>query len=63
MNVLRILGGTAALGGFILMLGGVGTLEMDETLQGWAMLPPILISIMGIVSCAAGLLLLNHIDD
>jgi len=60
MKLLNIIGGVLTLGGFFLMMGSVGTLEVDNSIVGWMMLPYILMSIIGVISMASGVAILNH---
>lgn len=60
MKLLNIIGGVLTIGGFFLMLGSAGTLEIDDGLTGWLMVPYILMAIMGAIGMVAGVLILEQ---
>ena len=60
MKLLNVIGGVLFIGGLFVTMGSVGTLEIDNSIVGMYMIPYILMSIIGLISMASGVAILNH---
>lgn len=60
MKLLNVIGGVLFIGGLFVVMGGVGTLEIDNSIVGIYMIPYILLCIIGLISMGAGVAILNH---
>lgn len=60
MKVLNVIGGVLFIGGLFVTMGSVGTLEIDNSIVGIYMIPYILMCIIGLISMASGVAILNH---